>query len=612
MDGRYTRAPLKVARPGTITLTDTANAKPTRADLSPLSTLRPYMAAHRRDGLLAGLFMLCSSGATLGLTFALRGLADHGLASHAAHDIDTAFLSLAGVAVFLAIATSGRFYFVTRFGERVVADLRTALYRHVLTLDPTTLTRLRTGEILSRITTDLTLVEALVGATISVALRNVVTVTASLVVMVVVSPSLTAFVGLLALVIILPLAVVGRRVRSLSTRAQASFGEAVAFAGETLEGMETVQAFGRERTIGDRFASAIETAFRRSMSRAAARMVMTALVMILVFGGVGLILWRASLAAFVTHRMTPGTLLQFVFLSVLAGGGVGSLGEAWGEVQKCAGAMARVNEALGTRSLIVAPAAPRALPSPARGAIAFRNVRFAYPGHDDRPVLEDFNLEIAPGERVAVVGSSGAGKSTLFRLILRFYDPQAGEILLDGVDLRNADPSEVRARMALVAQDATLFSGSAIDNLRLGDETASQERISQAVSAARSDDFLLSRAGGLEAPLGERARALSGGQRQRLAIARALLKNAPILLLDEATSALDAETERDVQAALDEAMRGRTTLVIAHRLATVRSADRIVVMDEGRVVEVGAHDALAAQGGLYARLALLQFGGELA
>jgi ATP-binding cassette subfamily B protein len=339
---------------------------------------------------------------------------------------------------------------------------------------------------------------------------------------------------------------------------------------------------------------------------------MTALVMLLVSGGVGLVLWRASLAAFVHHSMSPGSLLQFVLLAILAAGSTGSLGEAWGDVQKTAGAMARIAEILDARSTIAAPAHPRPLPSPARGAVAFEDVVFAYPGRPDLPALNGFTLDVKPGERVAIVGPSGAGKSTVLRLLLRFYDPQGGTIRLDGVDIRQADPAEVRARMALVAQDAPLFSGSALENLRFGREAATEAELVAAARAAEADGFLADLPQGYDTVLGERAKTLSGGQRQRIAIARALVRAAPILLLDEATSALDAENERLVQSALHDAMTGRTTLVIAHRLATVLRADRIVVMDGGRVVEQGTHVELTARGGLYARLASLQFGLEAA
>jgi ATP-binding cassette subfamily B protein len=579
-----------------------------RRDLTPLAALWPFIGAHRGDAILAGVFLLVSSASTLGLTFALRQMADGGLSTHSGAMIDRAFLILALVAVVLAVSTGGRFFFITKLGERVVADIRTALYGHVMTLDQAYFLQVRTGEVLSRMTTDLAIVESLVGSTLSVAARNALTVAGALTVLVIVSPALTGFVVLVAALILAPLFIVGRQVRRLSVKAQTAFADAVGYAGETLDALDTVQAFGREASVTARFRVAVEGAFRVSLARIGARAGMTVLVMILVTGGIGLVLWRASLAAFVDHSMTPGMLLQFVVLSVLAAGSTGSLGEAWGDAQKTAGAMARISELLEARPAIAAPAHPRPLPEPARGAVAFEGVTFAYPGRPDLPALRGFDLAVRPGERVALVGPSGAGKSTVLRLLLRYYDPQDGVVRLDGVDLREADPAVVRARMALVAQEAPLFSGSAMENLRFGREDATEADLMAAARAAQADGFLAALPEGFETPLGERAKTLSGGQRQRLAIARALARNAPILLLDEATSALDAESERLVQRALLDAMEGRTTLVIAHRLATVLRADRIVVMDEGAVVEMGTHGELLARGGLYARLARLQFG----
>ncbi len=579
-----------------------------RRDLSPLGRLTPFVGAHWGDAALSGLFLTLSTASTLAFTFALRLMADKGLATHAAGLIDRAFLILAGVAVALAVTTGARFYFVNKLGERVVADLRTALYGHVVGLDQAYFLKIRTGEVLSRLTTDLAIVETMVGATVAVAIRNFLTVVGALTVMVIVNPALTGFVMLIVVVILAPLFVVGGRVRRLSVAAQARFAEAVGYAGETLDALETVQAFGREAAVTARFKGAVETAFKVSVARIGARAAMTALVMILAAAGIGLVLWQASLDVFVKGNMSSGALLQFVFLAILAAGSVGSLGEAWGDIQKTAGAMARIGEILDAVPAITAPLHPTTLPSPARGEIVFDKVTFAYPGRPDLPALSGFDLIVRPGERVALVGPSGAGKSTVLRLLLRFYDPGAGAIRLDGVDIRQADPAQVRARMALVSQEAPLFSGTALDNLRFGRAEASDADLAAAAKAAQAETFLAALPGGAETALGERAKTLSGGQRQRLAIARALLRNAPILLLDEATSALDAENERLIQHALADAMIGRTSLVIAHRLATVLAADRIVVMDAGRVVEVGTHAELIGRGGLYAGLAELQFG----
>jgi len=582
-----------------------------RRDIRPLGRLAPFLRAHWGDATWSLIFLLCSTSATLSLPAAIRQVVDNGFSSASAARLNNTFLVLVGVAAVLAIATALRFYFIAKLGERVVADLRAALYRHVLTLDPGYFLTVRTGEVLSRLTIDMTLVESMVGSTVSVALRNLLTLIGALVVLIFVSPSLTLCVFLLAPVVIAPLFLFGRRVRKLSVDAQARFADAVGYAGETLDALDTLQAFGRERSAGDRFTGAVETAFRASLSRIRARALMTALVMGLVSIGVVAVFWLGAHAV-VTHQMSSGTLVQFVFLAVLAAGAVGSLSEAWGDVQKAAGAMDRAGEILDARAAIAAPARPTPLPQPPRGQIAFEKVVFAYPGRPDLPALDGFDLSVRPGERVALVGPSGAGKSTVFRLLLRFYDPQAGLVRIDGVDLRDADPVDARARIALVAQDAPLFSGSAMDNLRFGREEASPEQLIAAARSAEADTFLAALPHGFNTPLGERAKTLSGGQRQRLAIARALVRDAPILLLDEATSALDAENEQLVQRALDDAMRGRTTLVIAHRLATVLKADRIVVMEAGKVVEAGTHAELTARGGLYARLARLQFGQEAA
>ena len=588
---------------GAVLMADIAAAKSKREksrDLRPLRRLLPLIAKHWPIALTATLFLLMSTAATLGVTGAFRLAIDHGFTL-------SDFLIAVAVALFLAVGTAARFYFVTRLGERVVADLRRAVYDHLLTLDQTWFMTVRTGEVLSRMTTDMAIVESMAGVSMSMLLRNVLTMVGAVLVMASVSVQLTLGVAAVIPIGLVPLFVFGRRVRGLSVRAQDRFADAVGYAGESLDQLETVQAFGREAYSAARFASAVEQAFSASVSRIGARAIMTLMVITLVFTGFAAVLWMGAQAVR-SHEMTAGALVQFVFLSVLAAGSVGVIGEIWGEVQKASGAMARIDEILTAQPTIRAPAKPTPLPRPARGAVSFADVHFAYPGRPDLPALNGLSFSVQPGETVALVGPSGAGKSTVLRLLLRFYDPQSGIVAVDGVDLRDADPSEVRSRMALVAQDASLFSGSASDNIRVGRETASAADIRLAAEAAEAAAFVDALPEGFDQPLGERGKSLSGGQRQRLAIARALVRDAPILLLDEATSALDAENERLVQLALSRAMGGRTTLVIAHRLATVQNADRILVMEQGRIIEEGRHADLIARGGLYAHLAELQFG----
>jgi ATP-binding cassette subfamily B protein len=592
-------------------LSEDANRRPKSRDVRNLRRLLPYIRDHWGFALGAAGFLLVSVTATLAMTSAAKSVVDHGFASRSATQLNQTFLLLGGVAMLLALSTALRFYFISRLGERVVADLRKGLYRHVLTLDPTFFMNTRTGEVLSRMTTDITIVENLVGSSASIALRNLLSLIGATIMLAIVSPKLTLFVMLLAPFVVAPMFLFGKRVRKLSTEAQDRFADAVAFAGESLDGLDTVQAFGREGYADRRFGEAVEIAFRKSVSRIGARALMTALVITLVFGGISVILWTGAHAV-LNGTMSGGALVQFVFLSVMAASSVGMLGEVWGEVQKASGAMSRISELLASTPNIAAPASPVALPSPARGEVSFEGVDFAYPGRPELPALRGFDLSVKPGETVALVGPSGAGKSTVFRLLLRFYDPQAGVIRLDGVDLRDADPGEVRSRLALVGQDAALFSGSARDNIRFGRQDATDAEIIDAAKAAEAAGFIGALPEGFDTSVGERAKTLSGGQRQRLAIARALVRESPILLLDEATSALDAENERLVQKALDEAMTGRTTLVIAHRLATVLRADRIVVMEEGRVVEQGTHGELVRKGGLYAKLAGLQFSANAA
>ncbi|WP_309627924.1 ABC transporter transmembrane domain-containing protein [Brevundimonas sp.] len=576
-----------------------------RKDVRPLLRLWPYLMQHRLDALIAGFWLLGSTAASLALTATARGAIDHGFENGGA-DINRWFLFLGLNAVFLGVATAVRYFYVTKTGERMIADLRKALFDRILTLDPAFFARMRTGEVLSRLTTDIALVETLLTTSVSFALRNFLTLIGGVVLLFIVSPKLTGLVLLTAPLLMAPIFLFGRSVRKLTVKSQDRFANAVGFAGESVDAIETVQAFGRVQSAVARFGGVVEEAFGVSIVRMRARAWMTAVVIVVIFGGVTLVLWLGAQDV-IRGAMTPGALLQFVLLSVFTAGAVGALGESWGDVQKASGAMQRIDELMKAVPSIMAPDAPVTLPSPAEGRVAMAGVRFAYPGRPDLPALKGFDLTVRPGETVALVGPSGAGKSTVFRLLLRFYDPQEGAVSVDGVDVRAADPVEVRNRFAWVSQEAPLFSGSALENIRFGREAASEEEARKAADEAQALTFIDALPEGFATPLGERGKSLSGGQRQRLAIARALVRDAPILLLDEATSALDAENERLVQAALDQAMEGRTTLVIAHRLATVLRADRIVVMEDGAAVEEGTHHELVAKGGLYARLAELQF-----
>lgn len=576
-------------------------------NIRPLTRLLPFLARHKLDATISAVWLIGATAASLALTAAARGAIDQGFENGGRH-INLWFMILGLNAVVLGLASALRYFYVTKTGERIIADLRTALFQRILTLDPMFFAHMRTGEVLSRLTTDIQLVDTLLTTSISYALRNFLTLVGGVTLLFFVSPKLTGFVLLIVPLLIAPLFLFGRIVRRLTVLSQDTFAGAVGFAGESVDAIETVQAFGREKSAIGRFGAAVEAAFAVSLKRMRARAVMTAMIIVVMFGGVTLVLWLGAQDV-IAGTMTPGALLQFVLLSVFAAGAVGALGESWGDVQKAAGAMERIDELMRATPAIAPPANPVALPQPPRGEVSMSAVDFAYPGRPDLPALKGFSLTVRPGETVALVGPSGAGKSTVFRLLLRFYDPQSGLVSVDGVDVRAADPVAVRNRFAWVSQEAPLFSGSALENIRFGRDAATLEEARAVAAEAQALSFIDALPEGFETPLGERGKSLSGGQRQRLAIARALVREAPILLLDEATSALDAENERLVQAALDQAMSERTTLVIAHRLATVLRADRIVVMDAGQVVEEGTHAELTARGGLYARLAKLQFQG---
>lgn len=549
--------------------------------------------------------LLVAAGATLAIPDGFRRVIDRGF-SGLDTDIAQYFYYLLFIVVVLALATALRFYFVSWLGERVVADLRVAVQRNLLALDPKYFEENRPSEIASRMTSDTSVIEMVVGTTISIALRNLVMGIGGTIYLFTLSPKLALMMLLGIPLAIGPIVILGRKLRNVSRYSQDRIADVGAMIAETLGAMKIVQAFGQERREADRFDAAVQSAFNTARRRIVIRSFMTAIVITLIFGAITMVMWQAA-SDVINDRITGGAVAAFVLTGMIVAGAFGALTEVYGELMRSAGAAGRLSELLREVPEIRAPANPKALPEPARGNLHFNDVTFRYPTRLETPALEDFSLAVEPGELVAVVGPSGAGKSTLLQLVQRFYDPQQGQVTLDGVDLREADPAAIRQRVAMVPQDTVIFAASARDNLRYGEWDASDEALWDAVEAANAAEFLRDLPDGLDTYLGEGGARLSGGQRQRLAIARALLRNAPLLLLDEATSALDAESERLVQQALERLMEDRTTIVIAHRLATVRSADRIIVMDGGRIVEEGSHAALIRQGGLYARLAQLQF-----
>jgi ATP-binding cassette, subfamily B, bacterial len=585
--------------------------KKERRSLRPLLTLKPLILKYKWMLAAALSAMVISAMAMLSLPIAVRRMIDQGFGASDASLIGSYFLSLIGIGLVISIASPARVYFVNWLGERVVADLRTKVFAHLTRLGPSFFDANHSGEMMSRLTADTTQIKSIAGSTISQALRNVIMLIGALVMMFITSTQLSLMVLFAIPIIVLPLVGYGRSVSKLSRKAQDTVAEASAYAAENLSAHRTMQSYANEGAVSTRFSDAVEKSFEAARKRLLARSMLSGVAVFLSVASVVGVMWYGA-SSVISGEMTGGRLGQFVLYALFAAGALGELSEVWGEVSQAAGATERLAEMLATIPDIQSPANPVALPEPPLGTIAFEGVSFTYPNRKDAQALEGITFRVGKGETVALVGASGAGKSTILSLLLRFYDPQSGTIRVDGVNVRDADLDALRRRMALVPQDVALFADTVTENISYGTPGATKDDVRRAAVAAQADDFIRALPEGYDTKLGERGITLSGGQRQRIAIARAVLKNAPILLLDEATSSLDAENEGAVQRALEGVMANRTTLVIAHRLATVQKADRILVIDKGRIVESGTHAELVRKGGIYARLAELQFGREAA
>lgn len=580
--------------------------RPRGRNVQPLKMAVPFVRPYHGRLLLAFACLTIASVAMLGMPVAIRYVVDYGFSQENQDSINLYFMALLGLAFTYGIFASLRYYLVMWIGERVVADIRSAVYRHVIKLSPTFFEVTRTGEVLSRLTTDTTLVQSVVGAGMSIALRSSFSVIGCLIMLFVTSAKLTMMILAMVPVVVLPVWLYSRKVRKLSRATQDRVADSSSIADESLNAIQLVQAFTLESLQGERFSDSVEQSFAAARKRLQVSSMLSGLIVMTAFSAIVVVLWIGAHAV-VNNTISAGTLVQFVFYATFLAGSTTALGEVWADVQRAAGAMERLMELLSAEPDIRAPGEPVRLPEQGKGHIRMENISFNYPSRPEQKALDDFSLEIQPGETVALVGPSGAGKSTVFQLLLRFYDPQSGAIKLDGVNISNADPEDIRRRIAIVPQNTVLFAETALENIRFGRPDASDDEVKAAARAAIADEFIEKQPEGYQTFLGEKGMRLSGGQQQRLAIARAILKNPPVMLLDEATSALDSESEQLVQEALDHLMQDHTSLVIAHRLSTVIKADRIVVMDEGKIVDVGNHKELILKGGLYSRLAELQF-----